>query len=107
MFVRNSADTAWLQGGIVSWGIGCAQPNAYGVYARISEYTSWIEGHTGPLEGPSESIPTAVVLAGSAAATHSATIILSLAILLTAMTGLLFTNDTAGKPRFLKKIKIP
>jgi secreted trypsin-like serine protease len=39
------------QVGIVSWGEGCAERNAYGVYTRISQYADWIQRHTGPLTG--------------------------------------------------------
>jgi len=33
----------WYQAGIVSFGQGCAQPQSPGVYARVSEFTEWIQ----------------------------------------------------------------
>ena len=34
---------AWRQAGIVSFGIGCGRPGAYGVYTRVSQYVEWID----------------------------------------------------------------
>jgi len=41
MFRKDNAG-AFVQVGIVSWGEGCARPNAYGVYTEVSTFASAI-----------------------------------------------------------------
>jgi secreted trypsin-like serine protease len=40
-------DGFWYQGGVVSWGQGCALPNYAGVYARVSVQCDWIASIVG------------------------------------------------------------
>ncbi|KAI7802990.1 hypothetical protein IRJ41_001291 [Triplophysa rosa] len=37
--------TLWIQSGVVSFGQDCALPGYPGVYARVSQYQSWINSH--------------------------------------------------------------
>jgi len=39
------SDKRYFLAGIISWGIGCAEPNMPGVCTRISKFTSWILNH--------------------------------------------------------------
>jgi len=43
LITQNRWTGEWVQQGIVSWGEGCAQAGAYGVYTNLARFKSWID----------------------------------------------------------------
>ena len=43
LIVRDAQGRWQMLAGVVSWGYGCAEPNLFGVYARVAVLSAWVE----------------------------------------------------------------
>ena len=48
LIVPSPRAPGWMQAGIVSFGEGCAEPGAYGIYTRVGNFRDFITGHIRP-----------------------------------------------------------
>jgi secreted trypsin-like serine protease len=55
LMVFDSVSNHWTQVGVVSWGDGCAKPHYYGVYSRLTHFSTWISEQIPAIATP---IPT-------------------------------------------------